>query len=77
MRKQIARTISIVTLLVTLSTGAGNAWAGCSTSKCVGNGQVSVQYGTQAGTQAAPSEESLSLDEYFLVLRVMGFLLWL
>jgi len=79
MRKQIARTVSILTLLVTLSVGPVNVWAGgggtCSIPSCRPN-QLSVQSGTQAWTQTVASEESLSFDAFLLVLRATSFL-WL
>ena len=74
MRKQIARTVSILTLLVTLSVGPFNAWAGggtCSIPSCRPT-QLSAQYGTQSWAQG-----SLRIDDFFLVLRAMSFLYWL
>ncbi len=69
MRMQIARTISVVTLLVMLSATPFNAWAAsgtCNIPSCRPK-QLSVQSGTQA----------LSLYESFQVLQAMTFLLWL
>jgi len=67
MRKQIGRTISILTVLVALFVGSINAWASggaCSVPSCRPN-------------QLAAQSQSLSFDESFLVLRAMSFLIWL
>ncbi len=65
MRKQIGRTISTLTVLVTLFVGSISAWADpCSIPSC-------------RPRQLAAQSQTLTLDESFLVLRAMSFLIWL